>query len=83
MFHVIIAHRSTLGHGKDVDDPHSVVIHKLAQHQTHDLHGNSGTTYEMWQNRTTVKAASLSEKSKETSPISTQVTFATAKFCNV
>jgi len=34
---------SALGHGADIDDPHSVVIHELAQHETHDLHRHTST----------------------------------------
>lgn len=40
--------RAALGHGKDVNHADRVVVHKLAQHQAHHLHGNAGTTY-CWQ----------------------------------
>ena len=37
------AHCSTLWHGKHVNDPHGVVVHKLPQHQAHHLHGHTST----------------------------------------
>ena len=33
--------RPALWHGKHVDDPHSVVVHEVPQHEPHDLHGHA------------------------------------------
>lgn len=35
--------RPGLGHREDIDDLNSVVVHKLAQHETHDLHRHPGS----------------------------------------
>ena len=40
-----ISYRSTLWHGKDVNHSDSVIINKLPQHKTHDLHRNTSTTW--------------------------------------
>ena len=40
-----IPYCSTLWHSKHINDTHSVVIHKLSQHQPHHLHGYSSTAY--------------------------------------
>ena len=39
-------HRATLWHGKDVNHPNSVVIDKLAKHETHNFHWYTRTTCE-------------------------------------
>ena len=44
--------RSGLRHGKDVDNLNSVFIHKLSEHQTHNLHGYTrSAVFEHLENR--------------------------------
>lgn len=40
----MVYYGSGLRHGKYVNDTHGIVVDKLAQHETHDLHWHTSST---------------------------------------